>query len=62
MFEPDTSSMNSLEELESCQKQIEDILSTVTERKVSGCKANIPKAINLDVTNLLILFNLSFLL
>ncbi|KAI8550477.1 hypothetical protein RHMOL_Rhmol06G0109700 [Rhododendron molle] len=33
MFEPDTSSMNSLEELESCQKQIEDILSTVTERK-----------------------------
>ena len=34
VFEPDLSNMTSLEELESCEKQLEDTLTTVTERKV----------------------------
>ena len=34
MFEPDLGSMTSMEELESCEKLLEDLLDSVTNRKV----------------------------
>ncbi|XP_071924637.1 agamous-like MADS-box protein AGL104 [Coffea arabica] len=56
MFEPDLGSMTSMEELESCEKLLEDLLNSVTNRKICEqlvsnlVRSYHPKILELNVT------------